>query len=750
LSADSLSSLMSTELKSTPAGTLPVLFWRCEALAPGQGLGTHREAWDRLNRSLTGGHGMLDGAFVDALLRHFGENGVMLATAGNGGDEPLAMLLVSHRRRGLGVWSSFLPSQTQIGPSLAPPQLDVGGLFAALPGFASELDLLCNDPRFGDLRELPGLPVKRLPHALTMSVSLKGSFSDYWALRPRKLIQNMRRYLRRLQSEPGAERLEVISTPDAVAAAVDRYAALESSGWKGREGTAVSSDSPQGRFYAEVMRQFAARGEALVYELWLGEALIASRMLLLRDGMAIMLKTAFHESFERLAPGRILLLRTLEDLFQRAPGGVVEFYTNAEADLLAWSTSQRWINHVSVYRHGGLSVLFQLLRRSTRAWPRRGKPQPVDTEVMVHRSGASVDTYAQVRELPADALALMRRAEEHHIEFGADWFANLVDTVYAREPQAHQVRLHVLRRQGRVLAVLPTVAHAGPLGREVSALSNYYTAIYAPALEDDLEAEDLLPLTRALRKGGGGAAAYRFSPMDPASREFALLKRALALAGLSSHAYFAFGNWYEPVHQNWTDYLKERSGQVRSTIKRNAKKFAAEGGRLEIVQGGEPLEAGIAAYQAVYAQSWKVPEPYADFVPGLIRLCASRGWLRLGLAWLGEKPVAAQIWIVANGRADIYKLAYDEAHKALAPGTLLTALLMERAIDVDQVHEIDYLIGDDPYKAAWMSQRRERFGLVAYDPLTPRGLLGLARQAFGTAWRRLRAKPAARADNPPA
>ncbi|MCH8855563.1 MAG: GNAT family N-acetyltransferase [Proteobacteria bacterium] len=369
---------------------------------------------------------------------------------------------------------------------------------------------------------------------------------------------------------------------------------------------------------------------------------------------------------------------------------------------------------------------------------------------MVHHNGASVDTFAHVSELPADALALMRRAEQQHIEFGPDWFAHLIDAVYAREPDAHQVRLQVLRQDGRVLAVLPTVAQTGAVGREISALSNFYTALYAPALAEGLRAEDLLPLVRAMRRAGAGAAAYRFAPMDPASREFTLLQRALGMAGLSVHSYFAFGNWYQPVRQHWADYLKDRSSQVRNTIKRNAKKFAAEGGRLELVRDGERLEAGIAAYQAVYAQSWKMAEPYPDFVPGLIRLCARRGWLRLGVAWLGDKPVAAQIWIVANGRADIFKLAYDEAYKALAPGTLLTALLMEHAIDVDRVGEIDYLIGDDAYKAAWMSQRRERCGLVAYDPLTLRGLLGLARQTSGAIRRRLRAQAAPRRDNPAA
>lgn len=360
------------------------------------------------------------------------------------------------------------------------------------------------------------------------------------------------------------------------------------------------------------------------------------------------------------------------------------------------------------------------------------------------RSATGVASYAHISELPANALALMGAAETQHFEFGADWHANLVDSVFATE-QDCEARFHVLTHAEQVLAVVPTVVRAGSEGRELSALSNFYTAIYAPCLAPGVQAEDLLPLVQSLRRTGRRVAVFRFSPMDPATPEFNVLKKALALAGLKAYDYFAFGNWYEPVTQNWAEYLAARSGQVRSTIKRNAKKFAAEGGALEIVTGGEGLDAALAAYQTVYAQSWKVPEPYPAFIPGLIKLCARRGWLRLGIARVGGKPVAAQIWIVGNGRADIYKLAYDEAYKSLAPGTLLTALLMEQAIDVDRVREIDYLIGDDSYKAAWMSKRRERRGIIAYDPLTVRGLLGFVKQTMGTVLRRLRpaAGPAA-------
>jgi len=363
---------------------------------------------------------------------------------------------------------------------------------------------------------------------------------------------------------------------------------------------------------------------------------------------------------------------------------------------------------------------------------------------IAERSGAAVECFAHPRELPEDALALMRRREQAYVEFGADWFGLLADHVFREKSQ---VALYVLRREGRTLAVLPV----GTQGGEVGALANYYTTLYAPALEDDLTPQDLLPLTLALRRGHRGTPAYRFWPMDPASREFQLLRDALRLGGLRPQAYFAFGNWYLQVDGDWQAYLKNRSGQLRSTIKRMTKRLAAENGRLEIIRDAADAERGIAAYAAVYASSWKVPEPYVDFVPELIRLCARRGWLRLGLAWVGDQPIAAQLWIVNAGRAHIYKVAYDEAFKAIAPGTLVTALLLEDAIERDHVTEVDYLIGDDAYKKTWMSHRRERFGLVAYDPATLRGLLGLLRQAFGNGWRRLRAlrtPPAHPAHNP--
>lgn len=118
-------------------------------------------------------------------------------------------------------------------------------------------------------------------------------------------------------------------------------------------------------------------------------------------------------------------------------------------------------------------------------------------------------------------------------------------------------------------------------------------------------------------------------------------------------------------------------------------------------------------------------------MPALINLCATKGWLRLGIAYYKEEPIAAQLWIVNHGRAAIYKLAYDEKFANLSPGTILTAHLMQYVMDKDKVYEIDYLTGDDAYKKDWMSHRRERFGLVAYNPRSFWGITCMSKHVIG-------------------
>ncbi len=346
------------------------------------------------------------------------------------------------------------------------------------------------------------------------------------------------------------------------------------------------------------------------------------------------------------------------------------------------------------------------------------------------------EVFRRVDDLPADVLALLEAQEPLiGMQSAPGWYRNLERTVFADHPG---VRYFVLRGNGQPAAVLPTLAERTALGWQVRALTNYYTALYAPALAAATSAEALAVLLRAVASHHAPLRAMRLNPMDPAQRGFTTLEDAARHAGLWPYRFFCFGNWYLPRPPEWPAYLKARPGKVRSTITRMGAKFAAEGGRLEVITAPADVERGLAAYLHVYGRSWKKPEPYPEFTPGLIRLCAESGWLRLGVAWVGDVAVAAQLWIVTAQRAEIYKLAYDEAYRKLSPGTLLTQMLMRQVIEDGQVSEIDYLIGDDPYKREWMPDRRERHGLMVYNPRSLGGLADWSKHALGVRSRSLR------------
>ena len=682
-------------------------------------LGEHAAAWDALNQRLFNGHPMLSACFVEGLLKHFGDGTEHLCVLTPNGI-PEAMCLL--KPKALGVWITFLPSQAQISPVLIQKLTSVTALINSLPGFVVRLDFLCNDPQFGDLAMGSYASSTRMDHALTMNVSLQDGFEAYWDSRSKNLVKNINRYQRRLAEDNIDQKFVCITAPQDINAAVARYAALESKGWKSNQGTAIGTDNVQGLFYTELLNRLSASCGAMVCELWLNDQLAASRLMIVSDRMAIILKTTYDESCKQYAPGRLQLRDVIESMCHSHPDKSLEFYTDASPDQLAWATGQRWITHWSFYKNKFSADLFSVLSATRKAITSNS------AVAQLSENNDSLEVFQHADQLPADVQTLFEDTRQDNFQGSMPWYKNLVDAVY---PNHAGVHIHVLRRRGRPVAALPIVATKGKLGWHIQALGNYYTSLYAPAIAPEMKYQDFAPLISAVLQAHAPVASLRVEPMDPESMTYRRLWNALQSSGLATFGFFCFGNWYLSGISVWQDYLRGIDGQLRNTIKRTAKKFAASGGKLELIAGGVDLERGLAAYEHVYALSWKKPEPHPKFMPGLIRASAERGWLRLGVAWLDGTPIAAQIWIVANGKANIYKLAYDENYKAHGCGTVLTAMLMEYVLEKDGVAEVDFLTGDDPYKKTWMSHRRERWGLIAYNPKTLGGVLGLTKEVLG-------------------
>ncbi|WP_245606837.1 GNAT family N-acetyltransferase [Simplicispira psychrophila] len=318
------------------------------------------------------------------------------------------------------------------------------------------------------------------------------------------------------------------------------------------------------------------------------------------------------------------------------------------------------------------------------------------------------------------------------------WFAYLLAHGFEQPPLRQGVWQLSGAAQGEALC-LPVMQHT-PRGA-VLALGNYYSGLYGPVgAVDRLERLSAVQWQAAVEnlRSRFDSAVLRLQPLDAESAWLAALEKGLRSAGWWIDRFFCFGNWYQPVPKGgFGVYWAQRPSALQHSVARGRRRLGKAGTwRIDLhtdtsAATGLELEQAIAAYQSVYARSWKAPEPCAGFMPGLMRLAVREGWLRLGVLWLNDQPVAAQLWLVYGGKANIYKLAYVQGQEKLSVGSVLTAALMEHAMEVDHVREVDYLSGDDAYKADWMAHRRARVGLVAFDPRRLRGWLAAGRHFAG-------------------
>ena len=277
--------------------------------------------------------------------------------------------------------------------------------------------------------------------------------------------------------------------------------------------------------------------------------------------------------------------------------------------------------------------------------------------------------------------------------------------------------LLAVAREGEEAAVLPLRKSTAGL----EALANWYTFRFRPILTAGASAALLDGLSRDLARRTSRLVLSGLPDEDPATQRLAA---ALRRTGWTV--------WLEPCDTNhvlalegrsFADYLAARPGPLRTTLKRKRGKVQA------MVIDSFDAEAW-AAFEAIYAASWKPAEGSPAFLRALAEAEGAAGRLRFGMAFVDGQPVAAQFWTVEGGTAFIHKLAHRPDAASLSPGTVLSAALFEHVIDRDGVDMVDFGTGDDGYKRDWMEQVRTRHRLTALRPGAPTNWPSLAQRAI--------------------
>lgn len=342
-----------------------------------------------------------------------------------------------------------------------------------------------------------------------------------------------------------------------------------------------------------------------------------------------------------------------------------------------------------------------------------------------------VRIYSSLDDFPAGYTRLFDEAAKESFYLSLPWFRNLIDTT---SKPGDELRLYGVEDDtddARPLALLvarrrvPRSALTG--ARRLEGFVNFYSILFglvlSPAEPDHRPAIRMLVTSICAEVPRWNSIHFR--TLDANSPAFHILVQEFRAAGMIVDPYFHFSNCYENTEDgSFAAYMARRSSNVRHTLKRRMRKLHKNVDvRVEIITDLDGLDAGLPAYEKVYAASWKKPEPYPRFIEGLLRECARKGSLRLGILYADGEPVATQLCIVSAGAALMYKTAYDERLKKLSVGTPVILKILEHVIEVDKVREIDFGAGDEAYKKEWMSDIRERWGIFVYNPRTARGVL---------------------------
>jgi len=323
---------------------------------------------------------------------------------------------------------------------------------------------------------------------------------------------------------------------------------------------------------------------------------------------------------------------------------------------------------------------------------------------------ATVELFDDLDVVGRDAGAALGRDARPWMFDRLEWFK----LVHAFTPPDGKP-LVVRARSGGASAWLFLAAEKG----RALALSNWYCLRFGPVVDGTDATAPIDELVRGLRMAK--ISRLFLSPIaedDP-------LPAALKHAGWVTNRSKANVNWrVRTKGLTFEEYWAARPSRLRNTAKRRAK---AAG--LDLVVHDRFDARAWEDYESVYNASWKP----AEGSPELMRIMAQQegaaGTLRLGLAYHEGQPVAAQLWVIEHGIATIHKLAYREDAKQQSPGTVLSMEMYRRAIDEDKVELIDFGIGNDGYKADWMSECVPLYALTAYDPRSLRGLIGIGRAA---------------------
>jgi hypothetical protein len=336
-------------------------------------LEAHWSAWDRLAWNAPQKLPTLLPAWVDAFLRHkLKREERWLCCFAYLGDRLVGVLpvIVSPHRLLGSTWPILhtpFDAHTNSGDVLLDPDHANGALKALLTEVRSQVPrhigidfkvVRRGSPIWAVIKNGTGGYIRRWGRRHKYSfLNVQGDYNDYYAG-----LGKMRRELRvghkRLESR-GAVSIEFQKEATASVDFLAEYLALEASGWKGRNGTAMLNDSNATAFYTTLIRNFADSGYWEWHIIRVNERVVAAQMGARCGDALALLKYSFDEDFAECTPGHLLVEEVIKETFSRSDVREINPMSVGPQHRLFRMNQDEYID-IHLVRQGMLPYIFHL------------------------------------------------------------------------------------------------------------------------------------------------------------------------------------------------------------------------------------------------------------------------------------------------------------------------------------------------------------------------------------------------------
>lgn len=182
-----------------------------------------------------------------------------------------------------------------------------------------------------------------------LAVNTQGAWADYYARLSSRITQNLRRLRRKAEKVLGPMNVvRAEPTPSEVDSCLETVIAVEGSGWKGTEGSALAMRADLQDFFRRYCRRAAAKGRLRISRLSFGTHVAAVELSIEAYRRMWQLKIGYQDSLAAYYPGLHLTEASIRGAFDRGLEAY-EFLGSAADWEERWRPEARRFQAVAVY-----------------------------------------------------------------------------------------------------------------------------------------------------------------------------------------------------------------------------------------------------------------------------------------------------------------------------------------------------------------------------------------------------------------